>query len=59
MVRVICENDYCIYWSKEACTLNEIELNEIGLCACGILVKIDEDELKIKRKRLLDGLKEH
>ena len=49
-----CENDFCIYWEENECTLKEIAVNAAGLCDDCILVNIEQDFLKEKRKQLLD-----
>ena len=50
---MICDNDYCIYWKKNKCILDEIYLNNIGLCESCINVYIPDDELKKMRKEQL------
>ena len=47
-----CENVFCVYCHKEECILDEISLNEIGLCDCCIIVNVPEEEL-VKQKRTL------
>lgn len=46
-----CENKFCVYYRKGSCLLNEITLNEIGLCMDCISVEINEDELTVKREK--------
>ncbi len=53
---MICENDYCIYWDKNECILNEIHLNNMGVCESCISITIPEKELKRLRKEQLEQI---
>ncbi len=53
---MICENDYCIYWDKNECILNEIHLNNMGVCESCISITIPEKELKRFRKEQLEQI---
>lgn len=48
-----CENRLCCYYSEGRCIHREIEINELGMCDCQILVPLDEGELSPKREELL------
>lgn len=48
-----CENRLCCYYSEGRCIHREIEINELGMCDCQILVSLDEEELSPKREALL------
>ena len=49
-----CENDFCIYWNDNKCILEEITINNAGICDDCILVNIEEDILKQKREETLN-----
>ncbi len=48
-----CENMYCIYQKDNACTLDEIALDSMGMCSDCILVNIDTDALATAKEKLL------
>lgn len=48
-----CQNNLCIYWKNSMCILNEITLDERGICQECICVNISENLLKIERKSML------
>lgn len=48
-----CENEYCIYWDKEQCTLSATALDFRGMCKECMLVSLSDEELfHIRRKDL-------
>lgn len=47
------ENRLCCYFSDNRCILQDVEINELGMCDCQILVPFDEEELSPKREALL------
>lgn len=50
---MICENRYCIYWENGKCTLDEIYLDELGICESCIRISIPDEKLhKIREKQL-------
>lgn len=51
-----CENRLCIYWSKDSCTLREVQLDGMGSCTDCIPVSLPEELLARKRKEVLDEL---
>ena len=54
---MICENLFCIYWSKEnRCRLDEIELDIQGSCSSCIYVDIDESTLSDMRETRLSAM---
>ena len=53
-----CSNNFCIYWSEGKCLLKKISLDESGKCEECILVDIDESQLAVLRKKLLDKYEE-
>ena len=53
-----CENRFCIYWNKNECILEEIELDCSGMCESCIYIDIDEVELNTLRKVQLDKVEE-
>ena len=48
-----CENKFCIYESKGKCTLNEINIDSLGMCADCIYPDIDEKVLNQAKLKLL------
>ena len=52
-----CMNDFCIYWENRHCILDEISLNEAGMCNECIEVNIPEAELAVIRKRMVEQFK--
>ena len=48
-----CNNDLCIYWKADTCTLDSISINEIGLCNEYISVDIPSDAMEEYRKKHL------
>ncbi|WP_325214269.1 hypothetical protein [Oscillibacter sp.] len=55
-MRVTCGNQFCIYWSDDACTLERIDLDDQGGCIDCMPIKLSEEFLARKRKELLDEL---
>ena len=48
-----CENSFCIYQSEDKCTLDEISINNLGMCTECIYPTIDEEVLnQAKLKQL-------
>ncbi len=46
-----CENNFCIYCDKYKCTLDEINIDTIGLCTECILIDLDDNTLS-KQKHI-------
>ena len=57
MHRIICENRFCIYWDRNYCALEHVELDNSGLCQSAICVEPSEDYLRKKRKELREKIK--
>ena len=57
MEKIICENDFCIYWEENRCLCQYINLNESGIYMDAIHVNIEEEILYKKRKELLNKYK--
>lgn len=51
-----CENRLCIYWSKDSCTLREVQLDSMGSCTDCIPVSLPEEFLEKKRTELIQEL---
>jgi len=45
-----------VYYSDGLCTVDEIAINELGMCDACITVDIPEDYLKEKRDEILEQL---
>ncbi len=50
-----CENMFCIYQDAECdeCTLEDISLDDVGMCADCIHINIDMTELQEKKDKIL------
>lgn len=48
-----CENIFCIYWSEQLCSLDEITLDIQGNCKECIYVEINESLLQKQRNKIL------
>lgn len=48
-----CYNDLCVFWKADTCTLDEISVNELGMCNEYISVDIPSDKLEKYRKKHL------
>ena len=55
-----CENSFCIYQSKDVCTIETISINSVGMCVECIYPNIDEHILQKAKAVILkqyeDGL---
>ena len=50
-----CEQNYCIYNKAQACDLDEVELNQSGMCESCELVRISDRVIeRYKKKRLTE-----
>ena len=54
----LCENEFCLYWSGQGCTLDSITLDIQGHCQACILVNIDSALLQKERVRMQKRLEE-
>ncbi len=50
---MICENDYCIYWTDNSCILDDIYLDNLGICTSCIRISIPKKDLDEIRERQL------
>ena len=57
-MRVMRENQFCVYWSENTCTLKKISLDAVGACTDCIHVEVPKDLLAQKRQELLSELRE-
>lgn len=48
-----CENILCVYYKHSMCILDEVSINELGMCDACIHVSFSEKELSKKRNDLL------
>ncbi len=48
-----CENNFCIYCNKYECALDEINIDNIGLCTEYISINLDNDTLNEQKKKIL------
>jgi hypothetical protein len=48
-----CEYDFCIYNFKNCCTVEEVEINAVGMCASIMLVDIPHEQLNESKEAQL------
>lgn len=53
MCKILCNNMFCVYWSRNTCILDEVHLDALGICTQSIHVDIDEKVLENKRIEML------
>lgn len=53
-----CFFEYCVYQKNNACTLDEVEINGLGMCEHAEMVSLDENFLAAAKKRRLDEIAE-
>ncbi len=51
-----CEFTICIYQKDMRCILDEISMNDIGMCEDCITVNIDTEYLEIQKREVLQRL---
>ncbi len=49
-----CENRFCIYCNSAKCTLNEINIDSMGMCGACIIIDLDDDILKPVKRKILE-----
>jgi hypothetical protein len=55
--RVIkCYYEYCVYQKDNACILDDVEINSIGMCEHAEVVSLGEDFLAAAKQRRLDEI---
>ena len=54
-----CENEFCIYWDKSKCTLDEVALDIVGQCTECIYPSIDKKALKKAKEKTRKNKKEY
>ena len=53
MPKISCDNGFCIYQNKGACTLDQIQLDTSGSCSDCVHINIPNDTLEDMKKQLL------
>jgi len=53
-----CEFDRCIYNREWKCLLDEVNINNLGMCDDCILISLDWDFLEAEKERQLQALEE-
>ena len=53
-----CAHEYCIYNKKLTCTLENISLDDLGMCQSCTVVWLDEGFLEAEKERQLRELNE-
>jgi len=56
MVKLFCDNEFCIYQKQGKCILESVHLDIQGNCADCIYVRIKEDTLNHLKDKLLNHL---
>ena len=51
-----CMNNYCVYWKDRQCTIDSIRIDETGMCADCIQVRVPGDALEKYREEHLENL---
>nr|MDD6335314.1 hypothetical protein [bacterium] len=46
---MVCGNKFCIYYENQACLLDSITLDSIGMCASCVYINISEIDLAARR----------
>ncbi len=53
-----CENNFCVYCNKYECTLDKVNINNIGFFTECILIDLDENVLNEQKKKILSLFEE-
>ena len=53
VIKVKCENSFCIYQSKGKCMLDKVSINSFGMCTECIYPDIDKEILNQAKQKLL------
>lgn len=51
-----CENIFCIYWEKDKCILDNINLDISGVCQSCIYIELNDKVLETYRKNGIDKI---
>lgn len=51
MILTKCENNLCVYYQKGCCSLDDISLNDLGVCS----IPIPEPVLQIYREKFFQA----
>lgn len=51
-----CENNFCIYQANGACRLEEISIDQMGMCESCVYPELDKEYLEDKKTELLKTL---
>ena len=58
VIKMICENRFCLYQENNECQVSHVELDITGLCRTCVYVSIDEKKLnKMKDEQIKRDLK--
>lgn len=59
---MLCDNQFCFYWSDNLCTLSDISLDDRGCCQDCLTLSLTDRQLQKAREktlRLLDRQYDH
>lgn len=48
-----CYKEFCVYEKNGVCLLDEIEVDETGMCSCCICIDISKDLLSERKEEIL------
>ena len=51
MIKMMCENCFCIYWDKGECTLEKIMLDAQGSCQDCVFIDLSDNDLEKAREK--------
>ncbi len=51
-----CEFDYCIYNQNKTCILQNIQINDLGMCDQRIIVSINRNALETMKQKQLNEI---
>lgn len=58
MIRLSCENIFCLYQKQGKCILKSVQLDIQGNCTDCIYIKVEEDMLNIIKERRIKELQD-
>lgn len=53
MIRLSCENEFCVYQKEGTCVLGKVQLDIQGNCTDCVYVNIEKDTLKKLKEKFL------
>ena len=50
---MLCENEFCIYWSGDGCTLLTVELDDHGCCRDCVYIQLTDHQKEKAREKTI------